>query len=233
MINTIRSSDRGHRDHGWLDTYYSFSFADHHDPARMHFGPLRVLNQDRIAAGGGFPTHGHADMEIVTVVLEGALAHRDSMGNGSVLRPGEVQFMSAGTGVQHSEFNPSPDEELHLLQMWVIPRERGHAPRYEQRAFPEEERAGTLRLAVSPDGADGSLTIGQDARLLVGTFEEGHALTRSVDEGRGLYLHVATGALLVDGQRLDAGDAVEVTGAHDLSIEGVERAEVVAWDVPL
>lgn len=233
MITTIKSTDRGHRDFGWLDAYHSFSFGDFYDPSRMSFGPLRVLNQDRIAGGGGFPPHGHADMEIVTYVLEGALEHRDSMGHGSQMRPGEVQIMGAGRGVQHSEFNASKDEQLHLLQMWVLPAERGLEPRYDQKAFPEQERTGVLRLVVSPDGAEGSLKIHQDARLRVGTLERGHEVSIAVEEGRGVYLHVATGSVVLGGERLGPGDAVEIVGPESLTLVGDERAEVVAWDVSL
>jgi redox-sensitive bicupin YhaK (pirin superfamily) len=168
MITIRRSEERGHADHGWLDTCHTFSFAGYHDPEHMGFGLLRVLNQDRVEPAMGFGTHGHRDMEIVTYMLEGVLEHKDSMGNGSQMRPGEVQLMSAGRGVTHSEFNASKTEGLHLLQMWVHPRETGTEPRYEQKEFPEEVRRGKLLLVVSPDGADGSLTIGQDARLYAG-----------------------------------------------------------------
>ena len=233
MITILRSSDRGHRDHGWLDTYHSFSFGDHFDPERMAFGPLRVLNQDRVAGGAGFPPHGHADMEIVSYVLEGALEHEDSMGNGSRMRPGEVQLMSAGSGVQHSEFNASRTDGLHFLQMWVVPSERGLAPRYFQETFSEEERSGTLRLVVSPDGEDGSLLIRQDARLRVGILSPGDAVPLVVDEGRGVYLHVATGSMKLDGRVLEAGDGAEIVGPTSLQLTGAQRSEVVAWDVPL
>ena len=165
MIEIRRSAERGHANHGWLDSYHSFSFADYHDPEHMHFGPLRVINEDRIAGGQGFGTHGHRDMEIVTYVLDGALAHRDSMGNGSTIRHGDVQRMSAGTGVRHSEFNASPDEEAHLLQIWVLPRRAGDAPGYEEKRFEAADKRGRLRLVASPDGRDGSVTIHSDASI--------------------------------------------------------------------
>ncbi|MEM9801187.1 MAG: pirin family protein [Planctomycetota bacterium] len=231
-ITIRRSNERGHADHGWLDTYHTFSFAGYHDPAHMNFGPLRVLNQDRVAPGRGFGTHPHRDMEIVSYVLEGTMEHRDSMGTGSQMRPGDVQFMSAGTGVQHSEFNASDAEELHFLQMWVIPAKDGTEPRYGQKAFSREERQGTLRLVVSPDGADGSLQIGQDARLYAGLFAPGEEATQTLDAGRGAYLHVATGSIELDGTKLGPGDGAEIMNGDGFVVHGLEDAEIVVWDVP-
>jgi len=232
MITIRKSEERGHANHGWLDAYHTFSFASYHNPDFMHFGPLRVLNQDRVAAGQGFPTHAHDNMEIVTYVLEGVLEHKDSMGNGSQIRPGEVQFMSAGTGVTHSEFNASSDEGLHLLQMWVFPLEQGMTPRYEQKAFPAEELRGSLRLVVSPDGADGSVTIGQDARLYAGKLAEGERAELPLAEGRIAWLHVARGHVNLNGGDLAPGDGAAIREEALLAIEGKGDAEVVLWDLP-
>jgi len=232
MITIRRAQDRGHADHGWLDTWHTFSFADYRDPDFDGFSVLRVINQDRVAPGKGFGTHGHADMEIVSYVLEGTLEHRDSMGNGSQLRPGEVQLMSAGRGVTHSEFNPSSDEPVHFLQMWILPARTQTSPRYEQRGFSAEERAGRLRLVVSPDGADGSLTIGQDARLFAGTLEPGRSTKLELPEGRCAWVHVANGRVTLGGEELGPGDGAAVQGVKSSRLEGVERAEVLAWDLP-
>ena len=230
MITVRKSEERGHADHGWLDARHTFSFAGYFDPEWVQFGPLRVLNQDRIAAGRGFGEHPHDNMEIVTVVLDGVLEHRDSMGNGSQMRPGEVQLMSAGTGVRHSEFNASRDEELHLLQMWVLPREQGYEPRYEQKAFPAEELRG-LRLVVSPDGRDGSLTIGADASLYAGTVAAGEENRLSLEPGRA-WLHVAKGSVRLNGEELAPGDGAAIEGETELAFEGVEDAELVLWHFP-
>ena len=238
MMKIRRSHERGHADHGWLDTYHTFSFASYFDPDHVQFGPLRVLNQDRVAPGRGFGTHGHENMEIISYVLDGVLEHKDSMGNGSQMRPGEVQLMSAGSGVTHSEFNGSSKDPLHFLQMWVFPREEGTAPRYQQREFAEQERRGRLRLVVSPDGADGSLTIDQDTRLHVGTFGSGEATRFELGADRAGWLHVARGRLRLNGEELDAGDGaalaaddapfvLEMAGA-----DGDDAAEVVLWDLP-
>ncbi|MEM8712887.1 MAG: pirin family protein [Planctomycetota bacterium] len=232
-VTVRRSSERGHADHGWLDTYHTFSFAEYYDPERMNFGPLRVLNQDRVAAGRGFGAHPHRDMEIVSFVLDGVMAHKDSMGNGSEMRPGEVQLMSAGTGVQHSEFNASKDEALHFLQMWVVPAEDGTQPRYEQKAYSREERQGQLRLVVSPDGADGSLTIGQNARLYTGLFAPGEKASGTLEAGRGAWIHVATGSVEVNGVTLDAGDGAALEGGGRYDVRGLNDAELVVWDVAL
>lgn len=232
MITIRRSEERGHARHGWLDARHTFSFAGYHDPAWVHFGPLRVLNQDRIEAGEGFGTHPHDNMEIVTYVLEGELEHKDSMGNGSRIVPGEVQYMAAGTGVTHSEFNPSKENPLHLLQMWVFPAERNTEPRYGQKAFPEEERRGKLRLVASPDGAEGSIRIGQDARLFAGLFSEGERDTLELGAGRGAWLHVATGSIELNGQRLNPGDGAAIREEERLELAGVDDANVVLWDLP-
>ncbi len=231
MIHVRRSEERGHAEHGWLDTYHTFSFADYHDPDWTQFGSLRVINQDRVAAGQGFGTHGHRDMEIVTWVLEGMLEHKDSMGTGSRMRPGEVQLMSAGSGVTHSEFNASPSDPLHLLQMWVFPRSHGTQPRYEQKAFPADERLGRLRLVVSPDGADGSLTIDQDARLFVGTLCQGDRVEHALGADRAAWLHVATGRVRLGDVELGPGDGAGLREERALVLEGVEDAELVLWEL--
>lgn len=231
MITRRRSSDRGHADHGWLDAHHTFSFAAYHDPDFMGFSDLRVINQDRVAPGTGFGTHGHRDMEIVTVPLDGVLEHRDSMGNGSRMEPGEVQLMSAGTGVTHSEFNGSQDTELHLLQMWVLPAELGTTPRYEQRRFPEAERRGRLRLVVSPDGADGALTIGQDARLYAGLLDGDERAELSLAADRVAWLHVARGSLALNGEHLGPGDGAAIVDEPTLTFTDGDAAEFVLWEL--
>ncbi|MBL6755401.1 MAG: pirin family protein [Planctomycetes bacterium] len=232
MITLRRSADRGHADHGWLDARHTFSFASYFDPEFMQWGSLRVLNQDRIRGGGGFPRHPHQDMEIVTVVLEGELRHEDSMGNGSVIRPGDVQYMSAGTGVTHSEFNASENEPLHLLQMWVMPARPGGEPRYDQRHFTPAERQGRLALAAGPasETSPAPITIGQDARLLLGTFDASEAADLPLS-GRRAWVHVASGAVRVNGHDLGPGDGAGLVDEAELRIEGLERAEVVVWDL--
>ncbi len=232
MITIRRSHERGHANHGWLDARHTFSFANYYDPAHVHFGPLRVLNQDRIRAARGFPTHGHDNMEIVTYVLSGELEHRDSMGHGSKIRPGDVQLMSAGSGLTHSEFNGSEEQELHLLQMWVFPRERDTKPRYEQKHFDEESRRGRLRLVASPDGSDQSLTIGQDARLFAGILDSGDESAQLLPPGRMAWLHVATGSIELNGQYLEAGDGAAIAGEGGLQLLGLERADLVLWELP-
>ena len=232
MIQIRRSEDRGHADHGWLDSYHTFSFADYHDPDFMRFGPLRVINQDRVAPGQGFGTHGHRDMEIVSYVLDGVLEHKDSMGNGSQMRPGDVQLMSAGTGVTHSEFNASQDAPLHFLQMWVFPAERSTEPRYEQKAFPLDRQRGALALVVSPDGADGSLTIGQDARLYAGHFDAADQTSLALPAGRTAWLHVARGAVRLHDADLGPGDGAAIRDVTELAITAIDPAEVVLWELP-
>lgn len=225
MITPRRSSERGHADHGWLDTHHTFSFAGYRDPDFMGYGALRVLNQDVVAPGAGFGKHPHDNMEIVTVVLQGVLEHRDSMGNGSAIRPGEVQLMSAGTGVTHSEKNGSDIDAVEFLQMWVIPAERGTAPRYEQRRFPAEERTNRLCLVASPDGRDGSLTIGQDVRLFAATLEPGEEARLALPEGRRAWVHVARGAASVLGTALGPGDGAAIEGERELVFEGTGSAD--------
>lgn len=230
MITVRRSEDRGHADHGWLDTYHTFSFADYWTPEFVGFGPLRVLNQDKVAASRGFGTHGHRDMEIVTYVLGGVLEHRDSLGNGSRILPGEVQLLSAGTGVTHSEFNASSQEELEFLQMWIVPRETGTEPRYEQRAF--DDLDGQLRLVVSPDGAEGSLSIAQDAHLFVGRLAADDRVEHVVGSDRSAWLHVARGELRLNGELLGAGDGAAVQAEPSLVLQSEGRADVVFWELP-
>jgi redox-sensitive bicupin YhaK (pirin superfamily) len=231
MITLRRSQERGHADHGWLDAYHTFSFADYYDPDHVHFGALRVLNQDRVAPASGFPTHPHRDMEIVTYVLEGALEHKDSMGNGSRILPGEVQFMSAGTGVLHSEKNPSRTDPLHLLQMWIFPREKGTAPSYDQRQFPLAERSDRLRLVVSPDGRDGSIRIGQDADLYAAVLSKGARVEQALAPGRAAWLHVARGRVALNGTELGPGDGAAIHAEPKLTLQGLEEAELVLWDL--
>lgn len=231
MITIRRSEARGHADHGWLKSHHTFSFAGYRDPDFMGFSVLRVVNQDRVAAEKGFGTHGHRDMEIVSYVLDGVLAHKDSMGNGSEMRPGEVQIMSAGTGVEHSEFNAS-DEELHFLQMWVRPAKAGTEPRYGQKAFPEAERRGAPRLVVSPDGAESSLVIGQDARMYAGLLDGDEVAQLPLARGRSAWLHVARGSLELNGHRLDAGDGAALQDETELRLTNGVGAEYVLWDLP-
>jgi redox-sensitive bicupin YhaK (pirin superfamily) len=231
MIELRPAAERGHADHGWLDSWHSFSFADYHDPAHMGFGALRVINEDRIAAGTGFGTHGHRDMEIVSYVLDGALAHKDSLGNGSVIRPGDVQRMSAGTGVLHSEFNHQQDAPTHFLQIWIQPERRGIAPGYEERHFSEGDRRGRLRLIASPDGAQGSVTIHQSARLYAGLLDGDERARLALDAGRRAYVHVARGAVSVNGRRLVAGDAAKLVGEAAVELDAGEGAEVLVFDL--
>jgi redox-sensitive bicupin YhaK (pirin superfamily) len=232
VLTVRRAHERGFADHGWLRSFHSFSFADYHDPDYMGFGPLRVINEDRVAPGAGFGTHGHRDMEIISYVLEGELAHKDSMGNGSVIRPGDVQRMSAGTGVTHSEFNHAKDRSTHFLQIWIEPAIRGIAPGYEEKHFDADEKRGRLRLVAAPDGADGAVRIHQDARLYVGLFDGHEAARLPLASGRRAYVQVARGAIDVNGTRLAAGDAarLEETGAVELA-HG-EAAEVLVFDLP-
>lgn len=227
MITIRKASERGHFDFGWLDTYHSFSFGDYHDPRHMGFRSLRVINEDRVAPGEGFPTHGHRDMEIVTVILEGALEHRDSLGTGSVIRPGDVQRMTAGTGVRHSEYNPSPTEPVHLLQIWLHPDRNGLQPGYEQKAF---QLNGGLTLLASPDGRDGSVTIHQDALLYRGQIGAvGRPL--DLDPARHAWIQVTRGDLRVNGHVLKAGDGAAVSAESHLQLEGAPEAEVLVFDL--
>ncbi len=230
MSELRRAGDRGHANHGWLDSFHSFSFADYHDPRHMGFGPLRVINEDRVRAGSGFPTHGHRDMEIITYVLEGALAHEDSMGNGSTIVPGDVQRMSAGTGVRHSEYNHDKSGVTHFLQIWIEPKFTGLAPSYEQKHFPAAEKRGRLRLIASPDGAEGSVRLRQDARIYAGLFDGAERATHALGKDRKAYLHVARGEVQANGQALQAGDALKTDA--DLEISGGRAAEVLLFDLP-
>ena len=234
----IKSSDRGYADHGWLKSFHSFSFADYYDPARMGFGPLRVINEDRVAAGKGFGTHGHRDMEIISYVLSGELAHKDSMGNGEagganagVIRPGDVQRMSAGTGVMHSEFNHAKDQTTHFLQIWIQPDQRGIAPSYEQKHFDAGSKRGKLRLVAANDGADGAVTIHADAKLYAGLFDGAEQAELALADGRIAYIHVVRGALTVNGQDLTAGDALQVREASRLALTAGHDAEVLVFDL--
>jgi quercetin 2,3-dioxygenase len=232
MHATIRrSKDRGAANFGWLDSKHSFSFGDYHDARHMGFGPLRVINEDRVAPSQGFPTHPHRDMEIISYVLEGALEHKDSIGTGSVIRPGDVQRMSAGAGIRHSEFNASKIDPVHFLQVWIIPEKKGLPPGYEQKAFTDAEKNGKLRLIGSRDGRDGSVTIHQDVDLYATLLGRGQSVTHVIASGRGAWIQVARGAVLVDGERLDAGDGVAVDVAGTLRFDGAEEAEVVLFDM--
>jgi redox-sensitive bicupin YhaK (pirin superfamily) len=238
MITLRKSSDRGHANHGWLDSRHSFSFAEYYDPAHMGFGNLRVINEDRVAAGSGFGTHGHRDMEIVSYVLEGELAHKDSMGNGTtgsanagVIRPGDVQRMSAGSGVLHSEFNHAKDRATHFLQIWILPTRRGVEPDYEQKFFDASKRRSRLLPIVTPQGEGGSLRINADASIAAGLFDGDEAATLALDPKRLAYVHVARGAIEVNGQRLEAGDAAELDGETRLELRHGDGAEVLVFDL--
>jgi redox-sensitive bicupin YhaK (pirin superfamily) len=232
MNDVRRSNERGFADHGWLKSFHTFSFADYFDPDHVEFGPLRVINEDRVAGGAGFGTHGHRDMEIISYVLEGELAHKDSMGNGSTIRPGDVQRMSAGTGVRHSEFNPNPKVPVHFLQIWVQPAARNIEPSYEEKRFSAQEKRGRLRLIVSPDRADGSLLIHQDARVYAGLFTGDERAEFRTAPGRRIYLHVARGALTANGTALEAGDALRITDGAALRLSDARDAEVLVFDLP-
>jgi quercetin 2,3-dioxygenase len=231
MMHIRRSRDRGHFDHGWLDTYHTFSFGDYHDPKHVEFRALRVLNEDVVAPDKGFPAHPHRDMEIVTYVLEGALRHRDSMGNGSVIRPGDVQRMSAGTGVTHSEHNASKSEPVHLLQIWIYPERNGLVPGYEQKAFSDAEKRGLLRLVASPDGREGSVTIHQDAELYATLLAAGETVRQEGKPGRHAWVQVARGSVKLNGQELSAGDGAALTGEKTITLTGVRDAEVLLFDL--
>ena len=232
MMTLRRSADRGHADHGWLKSFHSFSFADYYDPRHMGYSALRVINEDRVQPGSGFGTHGHRDMEIISYVIDGGLAHQDSMGNGSVIRPGDVQRMSAGTGVRHSEFNHSASQVTHFLQIWIEPNVQGIAPGYEEKRFEAVDKRGRLRLVAAPDGAEGSVTIHQDARVYAGLFDADERATLAIARGRRAYVHVARGEIDVDGERLVAGDAAMVTNADRVELSHGRDAEVLAFDLP-
>jgi redox-sensitive bicupin YhaK (pirin superfamily) len=230
MTELRRSAERGHANHGWLDSYHSFSFADYQDPQHMGYGPLRVINEDRVAPGSGFGTHGHRDMEIISYVLEGSLGHKDSMGTGSTIVPGDVQRMSAGTGVRHSEFNHDKAGTTHFLQIWIEPNVRGIAPEYEQKRFEEAEKRGRLRLIASPDGRDGSVTIHQDALLYAGLFDGNETASYKLQNEKG-YVHVARGRITANGHVLNAGDALKTEGGS-IELKNGEKAEVLVFDLP-
>jgi hypothetical protein len=232
MIEIRRASDRGYADHGWLKSYHSFSFADYRDPQHVEFGALRVINEDRVVPGAGFGTHGHRDMEIVSYVLDGELAHKDSTGTSSVIRPGDVQRMSAGRGVMHSEFNNSHEKPVHFLQIWIQPNVFGIAPEYEQKRFGPEEKRGRLRLVASAGGAEGSVRIHQDARLYAGLFDAAERARLEVAPGRRIYVHVARGRVTANGEALGAGDALKLTDAATLDLHDGSEAEVLVFDLP-
>ena len=231
MITIRKAEERGHFDLGWLDTYHTFSFDRYYDPAHMHFRSLRVINEDRVAPGQGFPTHSHRDMEIITYILSGALEHRDSMGNGSVIRPGDVQRMTAGTGVSHSEFNPSESEAVHLLQIWILPKAHGLSPGYEEKAFAEEERRGRLRLIASDDGREGSVTTNQDVNVYATLLDAGQIVTHTLQPDRYGWLQVARGTVRLNGMELKQGDGAAVSKESDLTIEAHDQAELLLFDL--
>jgi redox-sensitive bicupin YhaK (pirin superfamily) len=231
MLEIRRSKERGYADHGWLRSFHTFSFADYYDPHHMGFGALRVINEDRINPGAGFGTHGHRDMEIVSYVLEGELAHKDSMGNGSTIVPGDVQRMSAGTGVMHSEFNHAADAVTHFLQIWIEPAARGIAPSYEQKHFDTTSKRGQLRLVASPDGREGSVVIHQDALLYAALLDGDAPVTHALAKGRKAYVHVARGRITVNGQPLEAGDALKAAQVAEITLEKGEGAEILLFDL--
>jgi len=231
MINVRRSDERGGADHGWLNTRHTFSFDTYHDPRYLHFRSLRVINEDRVQPGQGFPTHPHRDMEIITYVLEGALQHKDSLGNGSIIRPGDGQRMSAGSGILHSEFNASQTEPVHLLQIWILPEHKGIQPGYEQRSFPEEEKRGRLRLIAARDGRQGAVTIHQDAELYVALLDKDQKVEHSLAPGRHAWLQVARGGVDLDGVALNQGDGAAVSQEELLHIRGRQPSEILLFDL--
>jgi quercetin 2,3-dioxygenase len=231
MISIRRAEDRGHANHGWLDSHHTFSFADYYNPAQMGFRSLRVINEDRVQPGAGFGTHSHRDMEILSYVLEGGLAHKDSLGTGSTIRPGDVQRMSAGTGVAHSEYNASSSAPVHFLQIWLLPMRQGLPPSYEQKHFPEAERQGRLRLVASPDGREGSLTIHQDAAVYAGLLDEGQRSALTLEKGRNAWVQVARGDVKLNGQALRAGDGAALSDEPELKLEAVTPTEVLVFDL--
>src|ERR1700719_1741214 len=230
MITIRKSDERGRANHGWLDTHFTFSFADYFDPEHVQFRTLRVMNDDRVAGGGGFPMHPHRDMEIVTYVLEGALEHRDSMGNGSVIKPGDVQYMSAGSGVTHSEFNPSKTEPVHLYQIWMLPEKKGLKPAYDQKTFGETEKRGKLRLVASLDGRDGSLKIRQDNELYATVLGKGDSVKHALKPERHAYVQVARGSVKLNGKNLEEGDGAAISAEKSLEFTGINDAEVLLFD---
>ena len=231
MITIRKAEERGHFDFGWLNTYHSFSFGEYYDPKHTRFRTLRVINEDFVQPGHGFPTHGHRDMEIVTYILQGALEHRDSMGTGSIIRRGDVQRMSAGTGVTHSEANPSSDEPVHLLQIWILPSEQDMQPEYEEKKFSDEDKRNKLRLIVSPDGSDGSVKIHQDAKIYASLLDEREAVVHTLENGRSAWLQVAAGSVTLNDVALKQGDGAAVSGETSLTITANEPAEVLLFDL--
>lgn len=232
MLIIRQAEDRGHVDIGWLNSYHTFSFADYHDPQQMGFGPLRVINEDRVQPGTGFGTHAHRDMEIISYVLEGALQHKDSMGTGSVIKPNEVQRLSAGNGVMHSEFNASQSELVHFLQIWIVPKMRGMRPSYEQKFFAAEEKRGRLRVVASPDGRDGSVTINQDALIFATLLSGDDRVTHELAPSRLAYLHVAKGKLRLNGQQMEAGDGAKINAEPIITLEATDAGEALLFDLP-
>ena len=232
MITVRRASERGHGQHGWLDTHHTFSFNDYYDPRHMGFRVLRVINEDRVEPGQGFGTHGHRDMEIISYVLDGALGHRDSLGNESVLRPGEFQCMTAGTGIRHGEFNPSDSEPVHFYQIWLLPERQGLAPSYDQRMFPEDERRGRFRVVASPDGRDGSLTIHQNAEVLLTSLAAGERVMHELAPGRHAWLQVLRGSAQLNGVPLQTSDGAAVSDELSLTVLATEPCEVMLFDLP-
>lgn len=228
-----RANDRGHADFGWLDSRHTFSFGRYIDRNHMGFGPLRVINDDRVSGGGGFPTHPHADMEIITYILDGALEHKDSLGTGSVIRPGDVQRMTAGTGIRHSEFNASATEPVHLLQVWIMPDRNGLTPSYEQKLFSEAEKQGQLRLVASSGGRDGSVTIHQDADMYATRLDAGQSVRHVLRPGRGAWVHVARGSVSLNGEPLEAGDGASLKTAGELTLKGARASEVLVFDMAM
>jgi quercetin 2,3-dioxygenase len=231
MITIRRNNERGGGDYGWLNTRHSFSFDQYYDPSHMGFRSLRVINEDWVQPGHGFPMHPHRDMEIITYLLEGSLEHKDSMGNGSIIRPGDGHRMSAGTGVRHSEANPSKTDSAHLLQIWILPERRGIEPGYEQKEFPKEEKLGNLRLIASPDGTDGSVTIHQDARLYVSLLGPGQRVQHELGQGRYGWLQVAKGSVELNGKRLQQGDGAAISEQPKVDLKGEEKAEILLFDL--
>jgi hypothetical protein len=233
MITVRKATDRGHADHGWLNSWHTFSFADYYDPKHMGFGPLRVINDDTVAGGGGFPPHPHRDMEIISYVVDGALEHKDSMGNGSVIKPGDVQRMSAGRGVVHSEFNASKSEPVHFLQIWILPERVGLPSGYEQKFFGEDDKRGKLRLVASPDGAEGSVKLAQDAKLYASVLDAGAKVTHTIASGRKGWVHVVRGSATLNGDRLQAGDGVAIEGEESLELAASEseNGEILVFDM--
>ena len=233
MVTVRPARSRGHVNHGWLDSHHSFSFGNFYDPAHMGFGPLRVINEDRVEPGAGFDTHGHRDMEIISVVLAGALEHKDSTGSGSVMRPGDVQRMTAGTGIRHSEFNHSQREPVHFLQIWLLPGRPGLAPGYEQKTFADVDKCNRLRLIASPDGRDGSLTVHQDAAIYASLLKEGEQVAHALPAGRKAWLQVARGGVALNGQVLNEGDGAAVENETALTVAGrTDGAEILLFDLP-